>query len=291
MNKIVAVIRSFQAGAGKGEKAFDSDEFMVHANGVRTLLDSGVVSSVVVVGNAEAGNPLAELPTNADGKIPTISALECMFPTEIKEGRVIPQTCLDWGNNPGSARALTMGRSVAHAHGAAWVLNWSPQLALSASNIMEAMKHAEQRSLDVVGVLRQRWWERAQWMVAQNTGALWRMSPALMEAGEKAHRCDGTGETIYIEEFGEVSVAGMDDFYTMLCMVKQNPEGFRWGMVCRANPLFWDTNFKHGSERERKHLAKVARQYRVMQAWAEEVFPELPFYATMGVLFARYHQD
>lgn len=62
-------------------------------------------------------------------------------------------------------------------------------------------------------------------------------------------------------------------------------------MVGRAEPLIWDTDFELGSEQLINHLKKVARQYQVMQIWAQDIFPELTFKKVMDRLFASCHLD
>ncbi len=91
-------------------------------------------------------------------------------------------------------------------------------------------------------------------------------------------------------EFGEVPVAGMEDFHAILKMLRQNDK-LRWGMIGRASPLKWDVDFSHGSEREKNHLIKVARQYAVMKEWAGDIFPNLSFENVMDMMFVRGHQD
>jgi len=137
--------------------------------------------------------------------------------------------------------------------------------------------------------LRERWWERPQWNIAQNTAAIWNIK-ILEEIGGFAPECDGTGETINVSDFGEVPLAGMEDFHAILRAMKIRPD-LRWGMVSRESPLTWDVNFPAGSERERNHLIKIARQYQVMKIYASRIFPELSFETVMGRLFSLYHQD
>jgi len=155
--------------------------------------------------------------------------------------------------------------------------------------IDNALRFAEERKLSMVGVLRQRHWEKPQWRVPQNTACLWKIS-SLQNVGGFSPECNGTGRTISTPEFGEVALAGMEDFHAMLKMLRQDDD-LRWGMIGRANPLKWEVDFPHGSERERNHLIKVSRQYSVMKQWAIDVFPNLSFETVMDLIFARGHQD
>lgn len=155
--------------------------------------------------------------------------------------------------------------------------------------IAQGLSHAERHDLSVVGFLRQGWWEKPQWKVAQNTAALWDIE-MLSAVNGFAPECNGTGRTVQTKEYGDVPIAGMEDFHAMLRMLKQFSV-LRWGMVGITEPLFWDTDFEPSSEREHNHLKKVARQYHVMQAWAQDVFPELSFRQVMNRLFSFCHLD
>lgn len=52
-----------------------------------------------------------------------------------------------------------------------------------------------------------------------------------------------------------------------------------------------NVDFPIGSEREKNHKIKVARQYSVMKEWANDVFPGLSFETVMDKMFANGHQD
>jgi len=291
-NVIGVVTRSFQAGVGDNEKPFNTEEFERRVRlPIQRLLHCECVVLVIVMVNTEPGNPLAEIISEEGGLSPTERALRDSFPNEISSKRLIVRPCSDWGKNPGSAVALNQGDDVARECGMATVLHWSPEIQLTDYHLHQLMMHAEQHQLMVTGLLRQRWWERAQWNVAQNTAALWNLH-LLKQVGGFDPRCNGTGETINVPEYGDVPLAGMEDFHAMLRIMKLSPvDNFRWGMAGRSEPLIWDVNFPAGSSREKNHLIKVARQYAVMRQWAEEIYPELPFEVVMDRLFTCYHQD
>jgi len=82
----------------------------------------------------------------------------------------------------------------------------------------------------------------------------------------------------------------MEDFHTVLRSIKDNIN-FRWGLIGRANPLPWDTNFEPGSDREMNHLKKVARQFKVMERYAKDVFPDMTFDQVLNEVYVRYHLD
>ncbi|MBA7619625.1 hypothetical protein ES703_26964 [subsurface metagenome] len=291
MEKVIVVARSFQAGTGEGGKEFDPGVFEKQvATPIRRLLKfEDVVKGIIVVTNGETGNLLAEIP-NAEGITPTMRAITQMFSHEVTNGRIITHLCTNWGPNPGSAIALNEGLEIAKKEkDINWILNWSPEIEMDGYLIRQGLAHAEQRNLSLVGFLRQNWWERPQWNVVQNTAALWKIK-LLSSIDGFSPECNETDRTIPVEGFGEVAVAGMEDFHAMLRILKQNPD-FRWGMIGRKEPLFWDTSFKPGSEREQRHLSKVARQYAVMQIYTKDIFPELPFEEVMNKIFSCYHQD
>lgn len=290
MEKIVAVARSFQAGTGEGGKQFDKEIFeRLVASPISRLLKAEAVSKIIVVVNAESGNRLAEL-RNSLGQTPTTAALKDRFPGEVASGRIRSILCSNWGPNPGSALALNEGLELVHQEpNIKWVLNWSSEIEIDGFRIELGLAHAERHDLSIVGFLRQGWWERPQWAVAQNTASLWDIETLLAVKGF-APECNGTGRVIKTQEYDDVPVAGMEDFHAMLRMMKQFPD-LRWGMVGRAEPLFWDTDFPAGSERFTNHLKKVARQYQVMQIWANDIFPELTFKKVMDRIFSACHFD
>jgi len=285
MDKVAVVARSFQAGTGENGKPFDGELFeRLVAEPIDRLLRAEVVQNIIVVVNCEPGNKLAELPGR--GIPPTVKALFDRF-TKKYGSKITPSICTDWGPNPGSGIALNQGLEMAKQKNMEWVLNWSPEIEMDGSRIELGIVHAEKHNLSIVGFLRQGYWERPQWQVPQNTASLWNVNMLSAVKGF-AKECNGTGRTVKTAEYGDVPLAGMEDFHAILRMLKQFPN-LRWGMVGRAEPLFWDTDFQ--GERLATHLKKVARQYQVMQIWVQDIFPELSFNQVMNRLFARCHID
>lgn len=289
MEKVAVVARSFQAGTGEKGKQFDQELFeRLVASPISRLLKAAAVEKIIVVINTEPGSKLAEIVSN--GVSPTMQALKDRFPEEMHSERIKTIYCDNWGPNPGSAIALNIGWSFAETlTGINWVLNWSPEIEMDGGRIELGLAHAERYHLSVIGFLRQSWWEKPQWHVAQNTASLWDIK-MLRKVNGFDPKCNGIGRTIKTAEYGDVPLAGMEDFHAILKMLKLMPE-LRWGMVGRAEPLFWDTNFPAGSERLANHLKKIARQDQVMQAWANDVFPELTFKKVMDRFFAACHID
>jgi len=289
MEKVAVVTRSFQAGTGQGGKIFDREIFenMV-ARPISRLLKADVVRKIIVVINTETGSKLAEIVNG--GISPTAEALRDRFSAETQSGRIKILYCDNWGPNPGSAIALNKGLDYAETlPDINWILDWSPEIEMDGSRIELGLAHAERYHLSIVGFLRQGWWEKPAWHVPQNTASLWDIR-ALDKINGFARECNGTGRIVKTAEYGEVPLAGMEDFHAMLRMMKAGSP-LRWGMVGRAEPLIWDTDFPAGSERLINHLKKVARQDHVMQAWADDIFPELTFKKVMDKLFASCYFD
>lgn len=289
MEKVAVVARSFQPGTGEGGKKFDTELFgRIVARPISRLLKAEVVRDIIVVVNGELGNEHAEF-QNSQGVTPTMTALKDYFPEEILSGKIITKLCLNWGPNPGSAIALNEGLGIAQRlENLKWLMNWSPEIEMDGRRIELGLAHAERYNLSVVGFLRQGWWEKPQWHVVQNTSALWDINELATVQGFN-RECNGTGQMVKTLEYGDQPLAGMEDFHALLRIMKQSPN-LRWGMVGKAEPLFWDTDFPAGPRLD-NHLKKVARQDQVMQKWAGDIFPELTFKKVMDRLFTSCYFD
>lgn len=267
MTHISIVTRLFQAGANT--ESFKQEVFDKAAQAIRRLLTSSEVEGVVIVTNIEAGNKLAEI-VDGEGLAPTTRAAHKAFASEGE--RVTVVQCEDWGRNPGSAHAVTVGCQEAIRHfGSDHIMAWSSELAVGPSQLARALAFMESRRLDIVGFHREGWYDGLQYHVFQNTGAIYRRD-VLEQNNFFSKDCDGTeGRMIETPEYGPVLLAGMDDFHFLLRHLRQ-AEAVRWGMICRNQPLAWNTDFEPGSERERNHLQKVARQSAVMYAYIADIF-------------------
>jgi len=289
LQKTDVVVRSFQAG--KNSETFNSQRFIEGvARPIGRILASEHVSSVIVVTCGEG--VYAEMPTN--GMLPTIVALEEYFKKEILAGRLIPHVCTSWGLNAGSATALNEGSRIALRHNAQFIMNWSPELSVTPDTIAQAFAHIERHSLDACGFLRSHWYMKLQWMVPQNTGAIW-SARVVRNIGRFAEACNGDGQTtVETEGFGEAPLAGMEDFEAILRLFKaalQSRQPFpRLGMVCRAQPCFWDLSRKETGEYADK-MKKIARQVSVMEAYAHHAFPDQPFEDTLATVMSHTYFD
>lgn len=266
--KLTVISRLFQAGAT--DQSYDMAKFAGAVKAFRKILVSDEVERLIVVTNTEAGNKLAEV-VDAEGMAPTTLAIRSEFADE--GDRVVAIQYDHWGKNPGSAMAVTYGceKALSLSGPTGYVMPWSSELAITPAQIARALAFMESRFLDAVGFHRQNWFHKLQYHVFQNTGTIYRLGTVFMNDFFSAD-CDGnTGRTLEVPDFGTVPLAGMDDFHFLLRALKNQGE-FRWGMVCRDNPLPWNVNFEPGSQRALQHAQKVARQEAVMYQYMADIF-------------------
>ncbi len=277
------VTRVFQAGVSL--ENYDHSRLEPVIKSLKRILASEEVAGLIVVTNTEPNNHLAEIP-DQNGKSPTQSILEEKLP----DSRISFVSCVEWGKNPGSANAVSDGCKVAIAKGAKLVMVWSPELQVTPSHITRALSFMESRHLEVVGFHREGWYEKLQYHVFQNTGAIYRSE--VLQANEFfAKDCDGLeGRTVNVVGFGEVPLAGMDDFHFLLRHLKSAGK-VRWGMVCRDTPLPWQTNFEPGSQRALQHAQKVARQEAVMYQYIKDLFGGNETSIVLSRIFAGMQMD
>lgn len=288
LEKINIIIRSYQPGAD--EKSFDFDFFESRlVKNIRNLLNyPEIINKILVIANGDESSPLAEKMIG-DNLTPTIKNLEKVFPQEIKDGVIVSLVSKKWGNNPGSGDALNQGLDFL-GESSKWVLMLSAEIEIDGYKIASALNFARERDLSVVGFMRTLWWERPQWNVGQNTACLWN-TDFLRSVDYFDKNCDGGNEKVETSEYGSVPLAGMEDFHAMLRMMDKYGDDFRWGMVGKVAPLKWNVQFEPGSEREKNHKVKVARQYVVMRRYAEKIFPDMKFEDIMERFFSSRHQD
>lgn len=288
LEKIDIIIRSYQAGAD--EDSFDFDFFESRlAKNIKNLLNyPEIINKILIVTNGEEGNPLAEK-FIGENLTPTVKNLKKVFPQEVESGVIVPFISKKWGKNPGSGDALSQGLKFL-GESSKWVLMLSAEIEIDGYKIASALNFARERDLSVVGFMRTLWWERPQWNVGQNTACLWD-TDFLKSMNYFDDKCDGSDERVETVEYGDVPLAGMEDFHAMLRMMKKYGDDFRWGMIGRIAPLRWNTQFESGSEREKNHLIKVARQYVVMRRYVEKIFPDTKFEEIMEKFFSLRHQD
>jgi hypothetical protein len=278
MNQDIAVItRSFQRGA-KLDSGFDQGRFYksVVAPIVEVLKSNRVsLLTIVTCGGGDSGKYAEEV---VDGETPTTRAVQTMFPAEVKSGRIKTVVCMNWGLNAGSATALNEGLTMASFAGVPYIMNWSPELKVHAEHLAMALGHMERHALDVCGFLRSLHWFKPQWQVPQNTGAIWR-TDRLKNVDGFSEYCNGDGKTVVkTSEYGDVSLAGMEDYEAILRMHKADSSGPRLGMTCRASPLPWDlANKKAGTAEYDDNMKKIARQWEVMKAYTAQHFSDEPF--------------
>lgn len=262
--KVTIVTRIFQAR--KDAQSYDQEVFLEKAKSIENILLSSLVERVIVVTNIDPTSNFGEI-INENGVAPTTHAMEKHFQNSEK---MILLQCDNWGRNPGSARALTFGCQYALSLGANLIMPWSPELKVDAERLVLALDYMEERDLDIVGFLREKWFMKAQWHFCQNTGAIYRAS-FLQKNNFFSPVCDDSDRYIELSHVGKVPIAGMEDFHTLLRALKETTD-VRWGMMCQQAPLPWNTHFAPGSERAILHNKKVARQEQVMFQYISDIF-------------------
>ena len=271
MSKVVTVSRTFQSKTGTGGKEFDWQYFSkIVAHQISSLLELKTTEGIVIVVNGDLKNPLSEIIDN-NGKTPSIVAMEKTFPEEIASGQIVVQLCENWGYSLALNKGIEVARDRFNTE---LILTLSPEIEIVGIELDKAIKSMTEKKLSVLG------FQREGWQVPRNTIALWELD-ALEKIGGFSLQCDDIGKTVLIPKFGEVPLAGMEDFYALLEMLKLFPD-FRWGMF--GNSLEWKVDFPEGSEREYRHLMKVARQEAVMKEYAKWIFPDLPYEQVMKAL-------
>lgn len=272
MEKTDVIVRAFQPGAGKG-KEFDRTRFeqglkMPVQKVLRTRPDW--LRSVVIVSCGDQESPAGE--AVVAGMTPTMQAIHDLMPEEVEKGLVHTVLCTNWGENFGSATALNDGIAYAQRFDPSQIVIWSPEIALDGFRLMEMQLHKERHALEFCGYFRESWYDRTQWMFAQNTLCLW--DTTILTNGFNPE-CNGTGRTVEIEGIGKVSVAGMEDFRRVLEAYATSGKMPRWGMAGERNPVLWNTGLKQpGTEEYRRNFEKIARQRAVMEIYIRDIFPD-----------------
>lgn len=273
--RLFATTRSFQGGAtfaNFNKKKFEDGI----VTPIRKLLSTAPPELVglAVVTCAEPNSKYAE--EVCDGNTPTTHHLREEFPEEVADGRLTPVLCTDWGLNAGSGTAINAGIEAARHRGADNVLVWSPEIDLTGHMVSSMLAHMDAHALNLVGYMRNRWYQRLQWAFAQNTCAIWDLD-TLKIIDDMNPACNGDGKsTVTTAEFGEVALAGMEDIEAYFRASAHLGEFVRWGAVGMRNPAVWNLALKTpGTKEYDDNAKKIARQGLVMDAYAKRVFPHL----------------
>ncbi|MCK5122950.1 MAG: hypothetical protein KAQ87_02275 [Candidatus Pacebacteria bacterium] len=283
MKRSVSVGRTFQLGTGVGGKEFDWQYFLeIVAHQISSLLKLGTTEGVVVVINGDQKSPLSEI-IDGNGKTPSVVAMEKTFPEEIANGQIVVHLCKNWGYSSALNEGIEIARNEFDTE---LVLTLSPEIEIAGIELDKAIEFMTEKKLSVLG------FQREGWQVPRNTIALWDPD-ALEKIRGFSLQCDDIGKTVLIPKFGKVPLAGMEDYLALLMLLKRllemlpeilfktSPNPF-WGMF--GDSLEWNVDFPEGSEREYRHLMKVARQEAVMKEYAKWIFPDLPYEQVMKAL-------
>lgn len=280
------VIRSFKAGIGYQKPKLDQKTFDKYQ---QSLIESIAnvrhcphIRTIYVVTNGDSNSPLAES-VYPDGSTPTTKIVLQNFARR----KVVPVVCTNWGLNAGSCNAINtaiqyIDRDEPEPR---WLLVLSKEMDMNPSYLHEALRAANEYNLFACGFFRQNHFDRAQWGLAQNTACLWDWK-ILREIGGFDQRCDGRHDEFLTIDGQEILLAGMDDFYTQLKIMKKYDFSLRWGMVLNEYPLIWNLTAKSLDEM-RRHDEKVARQEEVMKRWAAEIFPDSTYRTIINRFFSK----
>ena len=264
MKNTIVLTQLFQPGATK--ETYDHAVFHRAVSAMKGMLASDRVEAMVVVTNTESGHRLAEI-VDDEGIAPTVQAVQEVFGND---PRVMAVQCQDWGPNTCSAGALSHACKAVGYLASDYVMAWSSDFSAGASHLERALCLMESHDLDVVGCFREGWYHSVQGHVPQNNFSVYNRT-VLESSGFFPLVCDGRGgERIEVSEYGQVPLAGMTVFYFLLQRLLSRGM-VHWGMVGCSDPVPWDASFEPGSDRERQHHIKIARQYAVMQAYLKKI--------------------
>jgi hypothetical protein len=293
-DRLAVVIRTFQAGAcvAGSNKQWNPVTFEKSVREpLAALIDSAPPSlaRVIIVSCGDNDSPLREM-VDAEGKTPTMRAVQLAFPEEVARGFI--KTVLDpnWGKNAGSASALNVGWRAASDDGDInLVLSWNPDFHLPGHTLSAGLEHMRRYFLPICGFYREGWYQRFQWSIFQNTATIYQME-FLKEHGGFSARCDGNADETVDVGGTSVRLAGMDDFYAYLTAMKHLGAAVPWGMYGVMKVSDWEIEFPDDPLKQKMFDEKVRRQLVVMQAWAKEIFPDVPFWTLIAAIFQMLRQ-
>lgn len=282
MEKIRVVIRSFKSGIGYEKPFIPEAEFEAYRTqlieSVSSVMTHPSVDRVHVVINSDPASSFSERPF-PDGTSPTSRILRKSFPQQ----SVVPVFAQTWGMNVGSAAPVNNIIQACQHEGIEYVLMLSKESEFQQELLDQAIEVASYQHLLALGFLRRRWWRTFQWQVPQNTCCLWNVSKKF-DFGGFDPRCDGKGETFEVGT-KTIPIAGMEDYYALLKMLKTHPHDLRWGMIGMRAPFEWDLSAKNPAEMN-LHEMKIFRQQYVMRHYAAELFPDESWDSVMDRFFA-----
>ena len=281
-NNISLVTRTFQPK--KDKNTFDVEKFKnKFVKPLKKIMQGNVFSKTYVVVNVEINNPYAEI------KIDGISAshfyINQFFSEEINNNKIEVIDLEDWGQNAGSANALTTGLKAAHKEGVKYVMNWSPEMDFDGDFVKKGLDVIIEKDLFVVGYLRDFWWKKFQWLMVQNTASIWNVDKLISVNGFSKY-CDSNPSTLYSEEYGEISLQGMEDFYSLL-LLSNKYEDFKWAMIGSDNPITWTIDTDPNTENGLRNLKKIYRQSFVMKHYVSHIYDNADFDTVLANIFNK----
>ncbi len=264
-NNIALVTRTFQPN--KNRDTFDLERFQERfVTPLNNLRSGNVFDKIFIIVNIEKGNKYAEETT--DGISASKYHITKQFKEEVDNGTIVVVDLDDWGKNAGSANALTMGLLAARGNNIKYVMNWSSEMDIKPEMVLNCLGSIKKDGYNVIGFLRDFWWKKHQWLIAQNTASIWNVNSLIAVNGFSTY-CDNNTKSISSYEHGTVPLQGMEDFYSMLLMSK-NDKNFKWAMLGRSNPIKW--NMETEGEEGKRNEKKVYRQYHVMEHYVDIIY-------------------
>lgn len=283
MNKKIALItRTFQPK--KDIKNFDLEylkkNFIIPLKKIR---NNKVFSKTYIVINTDYKSQYSEI--LSDGLSPSKFHINNIFNEEIKSGEIVVIELNDWGNNAGSANALTTGLLQANKDSMEYIMNWSSEMDLLSTDIENGLKFLIDNKLYALGFLRKGWWKKFQWLMIQNTASIWNVKK-LMEVNGFSTYCDNNKTTVFSQKYGEISLQGMEDFYSILLLNKKFDD-FKWGMIGLRNNIDWNIETDKNKENGLRNLKKIYRQELVMNHYINYLEPEKNIEEVLNQIFSK----
>lgn len=253
------------------------------ATPIRKLLDSAPseLKGILVGTCADPESDLCE-EVNGNDCTPSTKALFAAFGKQYNNVKIIPFIVKnDWGLNAGSVTPLNIGIELARKQDANRILLWSPEIGLDAERLQQMMALMTEKSLNLVGYMRENWESNIAWQTPQNTIALWDET-MLSKIGGFDKKCNGTeGETVPLPSGNSPLIAGMEDFDAYLkasALYPPDALGRRlmpWGRIGANNPISWSVQSLTKDHPEyQRNADKIARQPIVMAHYLKDRFPK-----------------
>lgn len=278
MKKIALITRTFQQN--KNIDNFNENIFIEKFyKPLKNMIESNLFNKVFILINTDKNNDYCEYTNN--GVSPSEFFIKKYFKEYIYMIDII--NVEDWGDNVGSSYALSIAAKKAYNENFNFIMNWSSEMIISKEKLYSTFDYIKNNDIDVIGFLRNHWWIKYQWSIAQNTAAIWNIN-SLKEVDFFSKQCDIIQKKIISDTFGDTPLLGMEDFHSMLQLIKI--KDFKWSMSCSNEPIFW--NYKSDDPKLNfLNERKIFRQEQVILYYIESFFPEIDPYIFLETFFRK----